>query len=210
MSWQPFNQLNINYEWQFTDETDSEFFKFRHSNLGSIARTLICQASIIDGEMFLFQVREMGANQNEVWQISKPPIFDNRRLGFCQIYGAENTWNIQIEEFMGLNNIGSINLQNNTFNSANNTTVSLTANTAATVLAANANRKYAIIINNGSGDVTVMLGGTAGTPPTGVTIGNGIILIGKGAHYEIGPHNLYIGLITAISGSAGSLSVVEG
>lgn len=216
MAWIPLNQLTLTDVWQFTDETESEFFQIRHSNIGSVARALVCQGTIINEQMFLYQIREMSANQNEIWKIEKPPIFDNRRLGFCQIYG-ETDWSIQVEEFMGINNPGSVSVTNNNFATATNASVAYTANTGVVVLPANPNRKYAAFVNNSATEATLTLGGTSAANPivsgstaTGVTIGSGIPLVGKGGSYEIKPENLYTGIVSIISASAGSLSVVEG
>jgi|GEM_PF-5292560 len=214
MPWDALNQLLLTDNWQFTDPTDGELFKIRHSNLGSVARAMICQMTIIDGEAFLFQIREISANQNEILKIEKPKEFDNRRLGFCQIYGELN-WSIQIEVM--INNPGSVIVPSNNFATATNATQSYTANTAIVVLPANANRKYAAFVNNNNTDVTLTLGGGSsanpiitGSPATGVTAGAGIPLLGKGASYEIKPENLYTGIVTLICPSAGSVSVVEG
>lgn len=214
MAWEAFNQIDLNQNWQYTDDTDAEYFLFRHSILGAVARCLICQASIIENEYIHFQIREISANQNEVWHIPKPSIFTNRRLGFCQVYGPLN-WNIKIDSFMPLGNIGSVSVSPNTFSTASNAKLDYAANTSIVALLANANRKYAIFVNNTASDVTLVLGGTptgtptVGGPATGVTAGSGIILIGKGAFYEITPTNTYTGVVSLIASSAGSLGVVE-
>lgn len=60
---------------------------------------MICQATVVNNELFLYQIREISANQNEIIKIEKPEAFENRRIGFQQIYG-ELDWSIQIEEFI--------------------------------------------------------------------------------------------------------------
>lgn len=99
MTWQPLNQLTLTQEWQFTDPIQGEYFKLTHSNLGSVARCMICQATVINDKLFLYQVREISANQDEIIKIENNQIFDNRRIGFCQNYGALN-WVLQIDEFI--------------------------------------------------------------------------------------------------------------
>ncbi|MBD1899259.1 hypothetical protein NDI44_08645 [Trichocoleus sp. DQ-A3] len=98
-----------------------------------------------------------------------------------------------------------------TFDDATNTTVTLLANTAALVLAANPLRKYFSIVNNGAFDVTVVLGGTTAEEgaTTGVTLGSGIILKGGGGSVDPG-FLVYTGQISAICAAATSLAVVEG
>ncbi|MEW6499218.1 MAG: hypothetical protein AB1589_43055 [Cyanobacteriota bacterium] len=97
--WEPLNQITLTDNWQFTDPIQGELFKITHSNIGSIARAMICQATIVGDKVFLYQVREISANQHEIIKIEKPEAFDNRRIGFCQNYGELN-WTIQIEEFI--------------------------------------------------------------------------------------------------------------
>lgn len=99
MPWNPLNQITLTDDWLFTDPVQGELFKLRHSNAGSVARAMICQATVVNNELFLYQIREISANQNEIIKIEKPEAFENRRIGFQQIYG-ELDWSIQIEEFI--------------------------------------------------------------------------------------------------------------
>lgn len=206
MSWQPLNQINLTDDWQFTDPTDAEFFKIRHSNVGSIARALICQATIIESEIFLFQVREISANQNEILQIIKPAIFDNRRLGFCQIYG-ESSWNIQIDiedTIMPSSNPGNAIVTPVAYSSCTNTKPALSAGTALQLFAATSTRQYAHFTNNGPADITLIYGAT-----TGATADAGIVLKGPGGTHEINQSNLYTGPISALCAAASSISVIH-
>lgn len=75
--------------------------------------------------------------------------------------------------------------------------------TSSTILAANFNRKEALIINTGTVDVFLSRGGTA-------VVGRGIVLKAGGSAYEINGSNLYRGAINAISSAATSLLVSEG
>lgn len=212
MSWQPLNQLNLTEDWQFTDPTDADWFKFRHSNLGSVARALICQATIIDDEVFLHQIREISANQNEIWQIAKPAIFENRRLGFCQIYGGLN-WNLQIDfedTIMPTSNPGNSTITPVSYSNCTNARTALAANTAVQILAATpsagntGSREYAHFTNNGSADITLIYG-----PVTGATIEAGIPLKGPGGTHEINQSNLCTSAISALCASASFISVVQ-
>ncbi|MBD1836134.1 hypothetical protein H6F61_26480 [Cyanobacteria bacterium FACHB-472] len=101
---------------------------------------------------------------------------------------------------MPISNPGSVILP--TFSAASNVSVALTAATSTSLLAANPNRKFAAIVNNGSVDVTVALGSTA-------TAGAGIVLKGGGGSFEI-DSPLYLGAVSAIAASATSVGVVEG
>lgn len=66
-----------------------------------------------------------------------------------------------------------------------------TANAAGqVVLAANAARKYACIVNGTGGDVYLGLGANP-------AVGSGILLSGKGSSYEIGPQNMFRGNVYA-------------
>lgn len=79
--------------------------------------------------------------------------------------------------------------------------------TSGTILAANANRLYALIINDS--DTTVYL--AMGTPSV---VSQGIRLNANGGGYELGATlgNLYTGAITAIHGASGNkqMLVTEG
>lgn len=86
--------------------------------------------------------------------------------------------------------------------SVNETNPSVTTESSI-VLAANSNRKDALIINTGTVDVFLSRGGTA-------VAGKGIVLKSGGSAYEINGSNLYKGAITAIASSATNLLVSEG
>lgn len=73
----------------------------------------------------------------------------------------------------------------------------------AVALAANVNRKGALIINISATDVFLSLSGTA-------TLNKGIPLKAGGGAYEINTTNLYRGVISAIASAATSLLVSEG
>lgn len=82
------------------------------------------------------------------------------------------------------------------------TSVNVTTNTTA-VLAANANRKYALITNFSDTEIFLALGGNA--------VANiGIVLLSKGSSYEISAMagNLYLGAINAIHASTGNKVVL--
>ncbi|MBD1925763.1 hypothetical protein H6F74_05630 [Trichocoleus sp. FACHB-90] len=101
----------------------------------------------------------------------------------------------------------------NIFDSANNTKLPLLANTAVQVLPANPNRKYAAIVVSSDAEITIALGGQTDSNTgvvTGVVIGEGIPLLGRGKSYEITSINLYTGQVSAICSVAASLSIVEG
>lgn len=87
------------------------------------------------------------------------------------------------------------------------TSVSETAPSVSTassiILAANLNRKDALIINTGTTDIYISRSGTT-------VIGRGILLKAGGSVYEINSTNLYKGAISAIASAATSLLVCEG
>ena len=107
---------------------------------------------------------------------------------------------------MSINNVGSVNINTQTFEkatSAANTTVALTANTLALVAAANTNRKFLHVTNNSAIDATISLGATA-------VAGSGNIVKGGGGSFSITQMDMYTGAVSAIAASAISLSVCEG
>lgn len=81
---------------------------------------------------------------------------------------------------------------------------SLIANSAAEILAAKSDRKYAAFINNSPMEITLVLGET-----TKAVINKGIILK-PGGSYEINSNNLYIGAVSAIAKTACKLIFIEG
>ena len=85
---------------------------------------------------------------------------------------------------------------------ATNTAVSVGV-ASTTILAANANRKFAIFVNDSTSIQYLALGGTA-------TANSGIRLNPTGGSFEINATNLYTGIITGITTGTGVITVVEG
>jgi len=91
------------------------------------------------------------------------------------------------------------------FTSVTNTAVSV-GSTSTTILAANANRKYAVIVNDSDTVIYLALGAAA-------SVNSGIRLNANGGAYEINWTNLYKGAIYGIHAAAGltkNVTVVEG
>ena len=90
----------------------------------------------------------------------------------------------------------------NRFEDATNSSVDVGTTTATTVLLAKGGRMYAKIMNDdSSNDVYCFLGNSA-------VKNKGILLKAAGGSYEITPDNLYVGLISCISTSAGASSTI--
>ena len=90
------------------------------------------------------------------------------------------------------------------FDTPTNFAVAVTS-TGKEVLAANSDRKYAVLINNSAVNAFVALGAAA-------TTGSGILLKANGGTYEISGTrgNLYKGAINGKSTAASSIVGVEG
>jgi len=91
------------------------------------------------------------------------------------------------------------------FDTVTNTAVSV-ADSSTTILSANANRKYALIVNDSDTTIYLALGAAA-------AVNSGIRLNANGGAYEINWTNLYKGAIYGIHGVAGvtkNIAVVEG
>jgi len=91
------------------------------------------------------------------------------------------------------------------FTSVTNTAVSV-GDTSTTILAANANRKYALIVNDSDTVIYLALGAAA-------SVNSGIRLNANGGAYEINWTNLYKGAIYGIHAATGltkRVVVVEG
>ena len=105
---------------------------------------------------------------------------------------------------MGVSNVSNVTSQ--TFEKAANSTngaVALTANTSAVVLAANANRVWATIVNNGATDATISFSATA-------TLANGVPIKANGGAFNITQVEYWAGVVSAISTGAISLGFIEG
>ncbi|MBE9210507.1 hypothetical protein IQ244_29195 [Nostoc sp. LEGE 06077] len=79
----------------------------------------------------------------------------------------------------------------------------LTANSATSIIEANANRRYAAFINNSNVEITLSF-----TEAAKAALNKGIVLK-PGGSYEINSNNLYVGAVSAISKIAAKLSFVE-
>jgi hypothetical protein len=90
-----------------------------------------------------------------------------------------------------------------TFDTCTHSDKSLIANSAAEIIAANSERKYAAFINNSTVDITLILAETSKA-----ALNKGIILR-PGGSYEINSNNLYVGVVSAISKFACKLIFVE-
>jgi len=91
------------------------------------------------------------------------------------------------------------------FTSVTNTAVGV-ADSSTTILSANANRKYALIVNDSDTVIYLALGAAA-------AVNSGIRLNAGGGAYEINWTNLYKGAIYGIHAVAGvtkTVTVVEG
>lgn len=99
---------------------------------------------------------------------------------------------------------GTITANAGTFATASNTRVSVDNSSTVQLLAANANRKYAYIMNQTGNAMYLKLGASA-------VVAQGILL-SNGGMYEITGENLWTGTVNAISSSptASSLDVFEG
>lgn len=86
-----------------------------------------------------------------------------------------------------------------------NSGVSLLANTSTQVIGANADRAYAVFVNNSDAPITLALFKDTGA----AQVGQGIVLVTRGSSYEIGLTNLFVGRVVAIADRAASLSIVE-
>ncbi|BBD60598.1 hypothetical protein NIES2109_33970 [Nostoc sp. HK-01] len=89
------------------------------------------------------------------------------------------------------------------FDSCTHSDKSLIANSAAEILAAKSERKYAAFINNSSVEITLILGET-----NKAALNKGIVLK-PGGSYEINSNNLYVGAVSAIAKLGCKLIYVE-
>src|SRR6476469_7913318 len=108
---------------------------------------------------------------------------------------------------MPLSNVTSVKsvLTTNHLTTVTDSRVTLTASTAALILAANANRKEATITLESGGPVILRRGATTGLTVTS----GGIVLAGVGASYTITPGDLWAGQVSGVSGVGSVLNVSE-
>lgn len=208
MGWELIQTFELTTEWQFTQPLEGNLFRLRYPDQPTIARALIAQAEIINEIPDFFQITRINANQREILEFKKPYCFTEQRIALKQIYG-EYQWDLSLEVFMPINNVPTIQQVSsiNTITTFVDARVPLTAGTAATVLAANANRRGATITLETSGvDVFIRCGASTGLTPTS----GAMLLTGKGASFSIDPSNMYTGVISAVCASAAVLNVTEG
>ncbi|BAY74182.1 hypothetical protein NIES25_51640 [Nostoc linckia NIES-25] len=89
------------------------------------------------------------------------------------------------------------------FDKCTNDEKSLNAN-GTLLLEANANRSYAIFVNNSNIDITLVLAESANAVNK-----KGVIIKPRGGSYEINQNNLYTGKISAVAASNCKISFVE-
>lgn len=89
------------------------------------------------------------------------------------------------------------------FDKCTNDEKSLSVN-GTLLLETNANRSYAIFVNNSSIDITLVFGESANAVKS-----KGIIIKARGGSYEINQNNLYTGKIFAIAATNCKISFVE-
>lgn len=97
----------------------------------------------------------------------------------------------------------SITSATKTFKTCTSQKSSLVVNQAKILLNENSARTYALIQNISSVSVTLILGNTGGA-----TLGKGIILLPYGS-YQIAASNLYVGVVSAMSGANAELAITE-
>jgi hypothetical protein len=208
MGWELIQTFELTTEWQFTQPVEGNLFRLRYPDQPTIARAEIAQTEITDEIPDFFETTRINANQRKILEFKKPYCFTERRIALKQIYG-EYQWDLSLEVFMPINNVPTVQqvASINTIATSVDARVALTAGTAATVLAANASRKDAVMTLETSGvDVFIRRGASTGLTPTS----GAILLTGKGASFSIDPSNMYTGVISAVCASAAVLNVTEG
>lgn len=103
------------------------------------------------------------------------------------------------------NLVGSVSLAE-TYSQCTNSQVLLTANASTQLLAVNANRAYAVVVNNS--DIPITLAFFKDTTGTAV-LNQGIVLGVRGSSYEIGMGNLFVGRLAAIAPTPAAVGIVE-
>jgi hypothetical protein len=101
-------------------------------------------------------------------------------------------------------NVVSSSPTKTTFDTCTHGDKSLIANSAAEIIPANSERKYAAFLNNSTVDITLILGET-----NKAALNKGIVLR-PGGSYEINSNNLYVGVVSAISKFVCKLIFIEG
>lgn len=101
-------------------------------------------------------------------------------------------------------NQSTLNIKDSGFSTMTQSAVNAT-NINATLLAANANRRYALVYNQSGSTVFVSFGATAAVANTGLRLANN-------SSYEITANNLFLGALNVIKtgAAAASIDVMEG
>jgi len=127
----------------------------------------------------------------------------------AELSGTSGTFTVQITPFVSPGatqiNVSEV-LSAGSYTNAATTTASI-GNTSTLALAANANRRYALLMNNSDTDIYLTIGAAA-------VVGQGILLLSPAGAYEMSPKfgNLVSAAIYAVHGGTGnkSLLVTEG
>lgn len=202
MTWQPLGEIEVSSDWLYIPETDNLLrFTFADS---SDTRLIIASYEQEGLDNYIFGSRVISAiNPRQIILLDHPYQPSSDGLALRSLLGQPLTFTLE-SKTVPTSNPGVINNTINTvtpFATATPASVTLTANTSATALAANAARVFASFTNNGSADIWINYGATA-------TVGQGIVLKGGGGNHEINAANPYTGVVSAISASAGTLAVL--
>lgn len=206
MTWTDLGEIELEPDWMYFP-VPGNLFRFNFPSI-SDARLTIAFYEEVGEEKFLFGSRVISlTNRLAIFHLDH--IYQSSATGFAikPLFKTIPLFNLEIQQ-MTLNNVANLTQQPAT--TITDSTPALTAATALQLLAANANRKYASIVNNSASDVTIQLG-----PVAGAAVGKGIVLKPGGSSVLIGPATPinWLGAISAISAgavAAGQLSVSEG
>ena len=98
--WKSIIAIRIDTFWKFTPEVEGSFFRLRHINPPKVPMGWIGQAEAIANTNFhlFYQLQRVnGLSVFELIELTKPPIFETRKLAFRQETKAPNNWIIEIE-----------------------------------------------------------------------------------------------------------------
>ena len=172
MTWTTIATVTLGQDWQFTPSIDSDlgFIRLSFSTVG--IPLLIAQVDLSNGNIF-DQRRLLASASSQVLIFESIPVFEDRALAlrFPTFYTPFQV-QIEVSDVPISRAGGSITV--NTPTSATVTASTVAASTTSVqLLAANANRKSASILNNGTGILYVELGATASTSAFTIALNNG-------------------------------------
>ncbi|BAS54928.1 hypothetical protein NIES2135_58070 [Leptolyngbya boryana NIES-2135] len=173
MTWTTLATITAGQDWQSTPVIDPDLGYVRLTF--ETAGVPVWLAQVDPDSTDIYDERRITATPHaRILEFEAPPFFSDRALAL-RVPNFATPFDVQIEvSSMPISRGGATQVTVNTPTSSNVVASAVTASTTSVqLLAANANRKSASILNNGTGILYVELGATASTSAFTISLNNG-------------------------------------